>query len=148
MTFSHTISAPPEKVWRCLTDVARYPALLTKVDATELLHGQAFGTGTSWRETRRPYGWPVTVELRVTDCRPPFRYVVECFAGGHGVTEYRLVPGAAGGTTDLQLTYTLTGGSPIHRISRVIARRRFVTCVRENNVQDLLDIERACGANA
>ncbi|MDW3849728.1 SRPBCC family protein [Micromonospora sp. BRA006-A] len=142
------IGAPPEEVWRCLTDVARYPVLLTKVDTTELLHSQAFGTGTSWRETRRPYGWPVTVELRVTDCRPPFRYVVECFAGGHGVTEYRLVPGAADGTTDLQLTYTLTGGSLLHRISRVIARRRFVTCVRENNVQDLLDIERACGANA
>ncbi|MEU4636233.1 hypothetical protein AB0F90_17655 [Micromonospora chalcea] len=37
------------------------PVLLTKVDATELLHSQAFGTGTRWRETRRPYGWPVTV---------------------------------------------------------------------------------------
>lgn len=148
MTFSRTISAPPEKVWRSLTDVARYPALLTKVDATELLHHRAFGPGTSWRETRRPYGWPVTVDLRVTDCQPPFRYVVECFAGGHSVTEYRLVPCDGGRGTNLQLTYTLTGGSLIHRISRILARRRILACIRENNVQDLLDIDRACGATA
>ncbi|MFR9781050.1 hypothetical protein ACL02O_34080, partial [Micromonospora sp. MS34] len=74
------------------------------------------------------------------------RYVVECYAGGHSVTEYRLVPCDGGRGTSLQLTYTLTGGPLAHRLSRIVARRRLVACIRENNVQDLLDIDQACVA--
>ncbi|MCP3785135.1 hypothetical protein NLX85_17345 [Micromonospora sp. A3M-1-15] len=79
----------------------------------------------------------------MTDCQPQARYLVECQAGGHSVTEYRLVPHDGGRATTVQITYTLTGGSLLDRLGRVLGRRRLLDCVRENNTQDLLDIKRA-----
>ncbi|MCG5436850.1 SRPBCC family protein [Micromonospora foliorum] len=143
MSFSRTVSAPPEQVWQLLTDISGYPALFTKVEATELLTHHPFGQGTGWRETRSPYGEPITLDLCVTDCQPQVRYLVECHAGGHSVTEYRLVPRDGGRATTLQITYSLTGGPLSYRLGRILARQRILACIRENNTQDLLDIDRA-----
>lgn len=87
------IDAPVEAVWAVVTDIGSADAVLSGVDAIELLSDGPYGPGTRWRETRTMFGLKDTVEMEVSESVPPERTVVLAEVGDVIYrTELRLRP--------------------------------------------------------
>lgn len=100
------IAAPAERVWAAMTDLESLPAVLTGVDAVEVLTPGPFAVGTRWRETRRMFGKQATEEMWVTECEAPVGYVTEADNSGmHYVSEFRLAERSPGRTT-VRMTFS------------------------------------------
>ncbi|MCM2390140.1 SRPBCC family protein [Streptomyces albipurpureus] len=101
------IAAPIERVWHALTDLEGAPALLSGVDAVEMLSQGPFGVGTRWRETRRVLGKQATEEMYVTASDAPYRYVVEADSpgGAHYDSEF-LLREVGPDATQVRMTFT------------------------------------------
>ncbi|MGW0777527.1 SRPBCC family protein [Streptomyces sp. NPDC002835] len=113
------ILAPPETVWRALTDIQGWESVLSGVERIEVLSSGPFGVGTRWRETRRMMGKEATEEMYVTACEPPERYVVEADSqGAHYVSEFRLLT-AGPETTTVRLSF---GAEPPGGFMGVLAK--------------------------
>lgn len=74
-------------MWQILTDLPARADVMSTVDSVELLHGEGFEIGTTWRETRTLRDAPVTEELRVVTLEPPYHFVISAHGEGG---EYRL----------------------------------------------------------
>lgn len=67
ISLEHHIAAPPEAVWRVLTDLDGAAAHLSGVRAIERLPGpDGYEVGTRWRETRRMLGTEASEEMEVS----------------------------------------------------------------------------------
>ena len=98
------ISAPPEKVWSVITDIAGAPGTLSGVEAVQLLTDGPYGEGTRWKETRRMFGRSETVEMWVDRAEAPRSTTVKALQGGTDYsTRFNLAPRDGG--TDLTVTF-------------------------------------------
>ncbi|MGW1978897.1 SRPBCC family protein [Streptomyces sp. NPDC001889] len=100
------IAAPAERVWRVLTDLAGAPAVLSGVEAVEVLSDGPFGVGTRWRETRRMLGKEATEEMWVTASDPPRGYTVEAASRGAAHRSRFTLRPAGPGATDVRMSFT------------------------------------------
>ena len=93
---SCTVGAPPDAVWRLISDVARWPEWLPTVTRVEPLGAAELAPGAQYRIEQprlRPAIW------RVTRLEPPQRF--SWASGGPGlqvVGDHELTPAPGGGT--------------------------------------------------
>ncbi len=64
------VRAPVEHVWSVFTDLPARAEVMSTVDSVEILSGDGFEIGTTWRETRTLRDAPVTETLRVVALDP------------------------------------------------------------------------------
>lgn len=104
-----TIPAPPEVVWRVLTDIDHADQIFRSVTDSAMLTDGPYDIGTTWRESRTMFGHHGQEELRVVECDAPNRTVVETSLGKDLVrVAYRLTPaGPDHGETRVAMTTTL-----------------------------------------
>lgn len=65
LTLERTVDAPTDAVWRVLTHVEGFEAVLSGVTHVERLAGVGYAIGTRWRETRTVMGREASEELEV-----------------------------------------------------------------------------------
>ena len=107
IVLTRDIAAPPEVVWRVLTELDRAPERLRSIRRVERLAGPDYGVGTSWRETRRMFGQEASEEMTVTKLVPGVSTTVEArSAGTHYVSSFHVAAGPRGGST---LTFEFSG---------------------------------------
>lgn len=138
------IIAEPPEVWMVLTDLDRYPKVLTSVDAVERLEGVGFEVGTRWRETRRMYGKVATEELWVADIDPGRRVVVHTEAKGTVYEAvYEVLPSSLG--TRLVITYgaETSKASAGQRLALAVMGPLGSKAVKASLEQDLVDFAAA-----
>lgn len=71
---THTLPAPPERVFEGLTNLEKAGAWMPHLARIERLDGGAAGVGSRWRETRIMYGKEATEEFEVTTFEPSSRF--------------------------------------------------------------------------
>ena len=111
------VQAPPEAVWRIVSDIEHGQAMIPAITSIEILGDRSQGLGTRWRETRVMFGREATETLEITEWRPPREYVVS--AESHGC-RYRSVirvrPQGPGTVIEFEF-----GGEPYTFMSRAMA---------------------------
>lgn len=80
MSFDETIAAPPERVFRALTDLEAAKAWMPNLVSIEWVSGQQNGVGAQFRETRKMFGREATEHFEVTAYEP--NRAVELFVDG------------------------------------------------------------------
>ena len=73
---SREVNAPASVVWEIITDLERSVDTISSIEKVEVLAGDSFGVGTSWRETRTMFGKKATEEMTVTEVTEGESYVV------------------------------------------------------------------------
>jgi uncharacterized membrane protein len=100
------VRAPVDHVWEVFTDLSARSQVMSTVDSVELVAGEGFDVGTTWRETRTlPRAEPVVEELRVESMEPPRR----CLISAHGADgdyhlDYRFLP--RNGHTQMRVSFS------------------------------------------
>lgn len=134
-----TIPAPPEQVWDVITDIEHADLVLRSVSDCELLSGEGYDVGTTWRERRSIFGHHGPERVHVVEAVPPVRTVVEAEVGDDVIrTAYRLTPaGPERASTRLAMTtvvemsrrspasralWSIFGGFSYERTRRVLQR--------------------------
>lgn len=135
------VDAPPERVFRIATDVARWPELISAIDRVELLTPGPPGIGTRFRETRTMYGRKAREEMTIAALEPPHRFTLT--AENHG-TRYRAEHVFAPERSGTRLTLAFEG-VPMTLAARLamplaLLMRR---SVQRQLAQDLADLKRA-----
>jgi hypothetical protein len=80
------IAAPCEIVFAIVSDIPRWPEVVSSIERIEMLTPGPVALGSRFRETRRMYGREATEEMTVSELVPPERFVLT--AENHG-TRYR-----------------------------------------------------------
>ena len=73
---SQDVNAPASVVWEIITDLEGSVDTISGIEKVEILAGDSFGVGTSWRETRTMFGKKATEEMTVTEVVEGESYVV------------------------------------------------------------------------
>ena len=73
---SQEVNAPASVVWNIITDLEGSVETISSIEKVEVLAGDSFGVGTSWRETRTMFGKKATEEMTVTEVVEGESYVV------------------------------------------------------------------------
>lgn len=103
-----TIKAPPEVIFRALSDVALLPRVIPEVVKTELLSATKTGVGTRFRETRMTNGREMETVLEVTEFVQDER--IRMVADSHGtVWDSVFTLKTDGWRTELQLVMEAKG---------------------------------------
>jgi carbon monoxide dehydrogenase subunit G len=139
------IEAPPSRVWDIITDLERSPDVVSGIEAVEVIEGDDFGVGTTWRETRTMFGKRVTEDMRVVDVADGASYTVESRSGG---TTYHSVVAVDpdGDGSVLRMSFSAQTGSTVARIFSSTVGRLFEGGTRKALEQDLADIAAAAEA--
>lgn len=141
VTVARETSASPAAVWAVLTDLDRFPEVLSGVTAVARLDdGAAFEVGTRWRETRELFGREATEELEVTALDAGHRYTVEADDSGTHYHSVLAVEATGDGST---ITMTFTAEQGDGWLNRVLAQtigRLFLRATRRALRRDLDDI--------
>lgn len=144
MVVSRQVAAPPERVWRVMTDMGSWTEVLRGVTKVEVLSGPTpLGVGTRWRETRRIAGREASEEMYVTDVQPQRSYTVEADSGStHYVTRFELQRNAEGTEVSMSFGAEVGGGAVTRLAARAMARVG-EKMVRKQLVADLDDVAAA-----
>ncbi|HEX5724755.1 MAG TPA: SRPBCC family protein [Longimicrobiaceae bacterium] len=70
---SHFVGAPPERVFRALTDLDAASVWMPNLVGIEKLFEGEVKVGSEWRETRKMFGKEATEQFEVTELEPPRR---------------------------------------------------------------------------
>ena len=73
---SRDVNAPASVVWGVITDLEGSVDTISAIEKVEILAGDSFGVGTSWRETRTMFGKKATEDMTVTEVTEGASYVV------------------------------------------------------------------------
>lgn len=73
---SRDVTAPASVVWDIITDLEGSVDTISGIEKVEILAGDSFGVGTSWRETRTMFGKKATEDMTVTEITEGESYVV------------------------------------------------------------------------
>jgi len=99
---THRFAAPPDAVWRGLTELENGPAWMPSLVRIEPLTEGPMRPGSQWRETRRIFKREATEQFEVTTMEPP-RHLGLRVDGTKGASkrgeylfEYHLEPDGAG----------------------------------------------------
>lgn len=141
--FNTEIIAEPEVVWRAVTDIDRWPRILSSLASLDRLEGTGFAPGVRWKETRRILGMTAVVEMTVTDVQEGKSFALAASAEDAtiGVT-YRFKPSSLG--TRLEGTVDASGaGMGIGKRVRGIIAGGGAKLAREMIERDLADFRAA-----
>ncbi len=147
ITVEIDIQAPPEAVWRAVSDIENAAETIGAIEAIEILEHQTGPsiTGLKWRETRTMFGKQATEVMWVTEAVEASYY--ETRAESHGsVYRTRIALQAHDGGTRLSMAFEgqpiTTGAKIIWALSGFVVKRS----VRKALEQDLVDIKGAVEA--
>lgn len=140
VSVSQDIAADPAVVWSIVVGMDRWVEVVEAIEAVERLDsGDAFGPGTSWRETRTMFGRQATEDMEVTEFEDGVRYAT--VAESHGSTyrsEMRVDPTVDG--TRLSMTFRAEPHSVVAKIASATLGRLFIGATRKALAKDLADI--------
>ena len=159
LVLTRDLAAPPETVWRLLTDLDGAPRRARGARHIERVAGPdgrvdgGYRVGTRWRETRRALGRPVRRRLTVTAVEPGRSATVEAEAEARGTrtrTSFRLAPARGGGTT-LTVEFRAHPATPLGLPRSVLldlVGGAGIVAARRAALDDLDDLVRAAEAEA
>lgn len=101
---STSIEASPQTIWGVLTDLPHVSDILRSVKSSEVVSGDGYDVGTTWREDRTFFGHHGTEELHVTESEPPRRTIHETKLGHDKVRVAYSIQGSSEGKTKLLMT--------------------------------------------
>ncbi len=135
--------AEPEKVWAVVSDVDRWPRILSSLSAFEWIEGMGLAEGARWRETRPILGLTVSYDVTVTDVQPAIGFTLsEKFDDAVISVEYRLKPSSVG--TRLEATVTAdSSGVPLNKRILGVINGGGPRIAREVAERDLADFQAA-----
>jgi carbon monoxide dehydrogenase subunit G len=147
LTLERSIAAPPEVVWRVLTDLEAAPETLSGVARVERLAGAGYTIGTRWRETRTMMGREETEEMEVVGIDDGRSTMIAAEARGMAYrTEFALDPTPEGTLLRMRFSGSLQSPSWVQRVVARLTARLGVAMTRKMMQQDLDDIARAAEA--
>lgn len=111
------IEAPRAIAFAAASDVRGWPAMISGIEATELLTREPVGAGTRFRETRRMFGRPASEVMTLAEFEPPERFVLTAF--NHGA-RYRIEHRFEDMNPGTRLTLTFSA-RPVTRAARLLA---------------------------
>lgn len=143
LRISRTINAPPDRVWRVITDLERSPEVISGITAVERLDsGSDFAVGTTWRETRIMFGREATEVMEIVAVDEGRSYTAAADGRGARYRSTLSVSPAEGGST-LTMTFGAEPTGPVARILGATVGRLFAGATRKAIEQDLEDIAAA-----
>ena len=146
LRISRDIEAPPEQVWKVLTDLEGSPEVISGITSVELLDsGTDFGVGTTWRETRVMFGREATEVMEIVAVDEGSSYVAE--ANGRGA-RYRttLSVSEAEGGSRLTMTFDAQPTGLVSKFFGATLGKLFAGATRKAIEKDLEDIAAAAEA--
>ena len=144
LTLERSIAAPPEAVWRILTDLEAAPEILSDVTRVERLAGIGYGIGTRWRETRTMMGREETEEMEVVGIDEGRSTMIAAEARGMAYrTEFTLEPTPEGTLLRMRFGGSLQSPSWVQRVAAKLTARLGMAVTRKMMQQDLDDIANA-----
>jgi uncharacterized protein YndB with AHSA1/START domain len=141
--FNREIIAEPEIVWRMVTDVDRWPRMLSSLASLDRIEGTGLAPGARWRETRLILGVTAVVEMTVTDVQEGKSFTLAASADDAtiGLT-YRIKPSSLG--TRLEATVNADGaGVGLSKRLRSVVAGGGAKLAREMIERDLADFQAA-----
>lgn len=137
------IIAEPAVVWATVSDVDRWPRILTSLASLQRLEGTGLEPGVRWRESRPILGLTATYEVTVTDVQPVVGFTLSAaFEDATVNTEYRLRPSSLG--TRLEATVEAdAGGVALSKRLRSVIAIGGARIAREVADRDLADFQAA-----
>ncbi|GEK80262.1 SRPBCC family protein [Agrococcus baldri] len=149
LSLERSIDASTDAVWRVLTDVEGFEAVLSGVTRVERLAGVGFTIGTRWQETRKAMGGESTEELEVVGIDEGRSTMLA--AEAHGLayrTEFTLEPADGGAATLLRMRFSGRYVSPswLQRAAAKLTSGIGASMTRKMMQQDLDDIAAAAEA--
>ena len=104
------IIAEPDAVWRTVSDVDRWPRILTSMSALLRLEGAGMEVGAKWRETRPILGLTATYEVTVVDVQPGSSVTLAlAFDDADARLTYRFKPSSLGTRLQAEVAISLKG---------------------------------------
>lgn len=144
LTLERPIAAPPEAVWRVLTDLEAAPAILSGVSRVERLAGAGYTIGTRWRETRTMLGREETEEIEVVGIDEGRSTIIAAEARGMAYrTEFTLEPTETGTMLRMRFGGSLLSPSWVQRVMAKLTAGLGMAVTRRMMQQDLDDIAAA-----
>ncbi len=144
---SRDVNAPASVVWGIITDLEGSVETISGIEKVEILAGDSFGVGTSWRETRTMFGKKATEEMTVTEVTEGESYVVIARPDG---ANYRTVMSILS-TGETACTVSMEfGANPKGTMTRLIGAtvgRMFTGAMKKAITADLDDIAAAAEAS-
>ncbi len=134
------VNAPPERVWKILTDLETAESVISGILSIERLDGgSGFGVGTRWRETRKIMGKEATEEMEVTAVKPGRSYETKA---GNAKVEYvsTMFVKPRGGGAVVGMTLAARPKTTATRILSATVGRLFTGATRKMIAKDLEDI--------
>ncbi|MGM1030384.1 MAG: SRPBCC family protein [Actinomycetota bacterium] len=144
LTLERSIAAPPEAVWRVLTDLEAAPEVLSGVARVERLAGVGYTIGTRWRETRTMMGREETEEMEVVGIDEGRSTMIAAEARGMAYrTEFTLEPTTDGTLLRMRFGGSLLSPSWVQRAVAKLTAPLGMSMTRKMMQQDLDDIATA-----
>lgn len=144
-TVTRTIDAPPEVVFRAVSDVQRLPEVVPDIVKVEILGGNPRGAGLRFRETRRMGNREAQTDLEVVEFLPHER--VRMITESHGTvwdSVFTIKPVGPGVRTELGLTMDANAKKLLPRLINPLMKG----LIQKGVEKQMDDVKRYCEANA
>lgn len=142
VSVQRTVNAPVNQVWSVATDLKALPETMSGISRVQILSGgDAFGTGTRWKETRVMFGKEASEEMEVTAVDPYRSYKVEAESNGMHYVSTFTFEALAPQQTRVEMTFI---GRPIKKQNLIVRllSRFAVGMVQKTLEKDLEDLRR------
>jgi carbon monoxide dehydrogenase subunit G len=141
MHVDREIAASPARVWAIITDLDRYPTILSGVERVERLDERAgFEVGTRWRETRVMFGREATEEMEVAAIDAGRSYTVTADGGGTNYRSVLRVEPMGERHCRLSMSFAAAPSGTAGRLAAATIGRLFQRATRKMLQRDLDDI--------
>ncbi len=101
--YAKRFDAPPDRVFAAMTDIERWPDMISGITATEKLTEGPVGIGTRLRETRVMMGKDRTEEMEITAFEAGKGFTMGCRSCGCDISfVHRLTPDGGGTHFELE----------------------------------------------
>ncbi len=136
-----TIHATKAAIWAATTDIVNFAQLLSGVEKIEVVERPSSGlVGLKWKETRKLFGKPATVEKWITEAKENEFYKTRAEQDGFVFITTNRVSGSDGAVTLTGIHETIPQGfvSKLKALPMVF----FKGVIRKAILQDLKDIKK------
>jgi carbon monoxide dehydrogenase subunit G len=149
LTVGRDVAAPREAVWSVMTDLERWPAVLSGVARVERLDGgDRFDVGTRWAETRTMLGRESTQQMEVTAVEDGTAYTVTSTSGATTYTSVLHVETLGDARSRLTMTFGARTSGVVATVLGATLGRLFLGATRRMLEADLMDVAAAAEATA